>query len=324
MFFGEVGGIRSPPLTVWWYTTPSLPRIPPTYTDILTCFGGVNPFYQVYTPYPQKKFWKNFWKIWIFCSMFVVSNKRGFRKPNRVGVKIYFMKKLIISTLLMFFCVISYSQERVNRKKLMFDSTSSKITSSTGWSYNTTLGEWVDYQNLMCPEKSWKNFEGEKYLMSQFYQNFISIHTKTLDFNGTQYYAVLVEKWSGQYKYPSIKEDWYEYKIVVCYLFSTAEFLKLRDFIYSPTNGSVLELKTMNSVKVGNSYEEYDESVLLDLIQNELIREKTKYSSTYIFPIMKTKNNEIRFYLPQTTKYEFEKRYFETNITSFSNLINFK
>jgi hypothetical protein len=60
MVFGVDGGDMVPPPTIWWDITPSLPRIPPTYTDKMTCFRGVNPLNEVRTPYPQKKFWKNF------------------------------------------------------------------------------------------------------------------------------------------------------------------------------------------------------------------------------------------------------------------------
>jgi hypothetical protein len=52
-----------PPPTVYGYTTPSLPRIPPTYSDILTCFGGDNPLNEIRTPISQKKFWKKSPKI---------------------------------------------------------------------------------------------------------------------------------------------------------------------------------------------------------------------------------------------------------------------
>jgi len=60
MFYSQQGGDMPSLPTVYGCTTPSLPRIPPTYTDKMTRKGGDNPNSQVCIPYPQKKFWKNF------------------------------------------------------------------------------------------------------------------------------------------------------------------------------------------------------------------------------------------------------------------------
>jgi hypothetical protein len=46
---------------------PLPPPYPPSISDILTGkMGGLIPSLKYGPLYPQKKFWKNFWKIWTF------------------------------------------------------------------------------------------------------------------------------------------------------------------------------------------------------------------------------------------------------------------
>lgn len=215
-----------------------------------------------------------------------------------------------------------YSQERINRVKLSFDTSSNKMYFATGWEYNTTLGEWINYQNVISSDKSYKEknkiLQG-RYQMSRESQNFLSLETKKLTFKGVEYFVLIHEKWRGEYEYPSIYENWYEYKTTFGYIFTSEEYKKL----YNIEN--ITELKTDKVVLLGTRYEQYNESNFLDLIQNELNESAKSYSSYYTFPIYKTIKGEIRFYLPETflsyNKYDFEKAYFETDSTNFNKII---
>ena len=73
-------------------------------------------------------------------------------------------------------------------------------------------------------------------------------------------YVLIINKWSGRYEYPSIKQNWYEYKETIGYLFSKADYIKLDNI------EGFLELKTKISVNMGSKYEKYDETKFLDLI----------------------------------------------------------
>jgi len=124
------------------------------------------------------------------------------------------MKKIILSIILFSLVTNVFSQSRVNRSKLSFSNSSEKLSSSTGWSYNETLGEWIDYENVINKDKvyktKYKSLRGE-YMMSRIKQNFIDIKTKSLSINEEKYFVVMVRKWDGRYKYPSIYEDWYSW-----------------------------------------------------------------------------------------------------------------
>lgn len=231
--------------------------------------------------------------------------------------------KLTLLTLLMTISLLHvFGQERINREKLSFDTTSGILAKATGWAYNSTLGEWVDYENVISDDKNYKDkykiLQGS-YMMSSISQNFQKIQTKTVTYKGKAYYVLIVEKWSGRYKYPSITEDWYTFKETIGYIYTKEEYQKLLNL------ESLVELKTNRIVSMGSKYEEYDETKFLDLIQTELSQEMSNSSSGDTFPIMKSKEGAIRFYLPYSfstySKYDFEKAYFETDFENFTTII---
>jgi hypothetical protein len=216
----------------------------------------------------------------------------------------------------------AFGQERTNREKLIFETASGTLINAIGWANNTTLGEWVDYVNVISHDKDYKlkykSLQGA-YMMSNTRQNFIKIQTKTVTYKGAKYYVLMVDKWNGRYEYPSIQQDWYEYKETIGYIYTEKEYQKLFNLV------SLVELKTQYIVKLGSKYENFDETKFLDLIQTELSQEKSKYSDEYIFPVMKSKEGAIRFYVPDIfitySNYDFENKYFETDLENFTKII---
>ena len=234
------------------------------------------------------------------------------------------MKKILL-LLTLFLSVSSvFSQTRTNRSELRFINSSEKLYSSTGWMYNEKRGEWVDYENVISDntdyKTKYKSLLGE-WMMSRSEQNFKYIETKSFNINEKSYFVVMVKKWNGEYEYPSIHTDWYTWEEVQGFIFTEEEYSKILDF-----NGEI-KLETRYHVHLGSKYEEYDETVFLDLIQTEL-NSDTRYGSTYTFPVLKTKSEEtevIRFYIPQVfasySNFDFEKRYFEVYPSSFEKII---
>lgn len=234
------------------------------------------------------------------------------------------MKKLLVlSMVLMSF--VSYSQDRVNRTKLSFQESSEILTSSVGWEYNEELGEWVDYPNVIDRDKKfkdqYKSLQGS-YQMSQKGFKFNSLQVKTITYEGKKYYVLLHNKWSGRWKYPSIREDWMEYKQVDALIFDEKEYQNLIN--YNTVNFYIV-------LQYGLEFEDYNETKFLDLIQTELSRPKDyyerKYAYKYLMMISKTKDNNIRFLTPTISDlivkyktYDFTKMYFETDINNFSKL----
>ena len=223
------------------------------------------------------------------------------------------------------------SQSRVNRQKIKFNGSYEKMTSSIGWSYNETLGEWIDYQNVISVDKDYKT--KFKYMMggrmeSHRDNNFLSLQIKTLMFKDVKYYVLIVKKFDGRYRYPSIMEDWIYWESTEGYIFTEKDYNKLKNI-----EGKI-ELKTEYRVILGSSYEEFDEIKFLDLIQTRLndIGESSlnRRYSTYTFPILKTLSDQIeviRFLLPHIpmfNNYDFKTEYFEVSPENFQKIIDIK
>lgn len=233
------------------------------------------------------------------------------------------MRRLLL-ILLIISSVNCYSQERVNRAKLGFESVSDSIIEAKGWAYNSELGEWIDYDNVINKSKDYKDQYKSlagKYMMSKSEQNFISLQFKTLSFNNNKYHILIADKWTGSYEYPSIQRGWEEYVERIAYIYTDTEYSKIKNI-----SNEVTEIKTLYSVTFSLRFDKYDETKLLDLIQTELTKEKSKYASEYIFPIIESTEGNIRFYVPSKfmgdkEEYNFDDRYFETDKDNFSKLI---
>ena len=232
------------------------------------------------------------------------------------------MKKLIT---VLFFATLTLNtlcQDRVDRQKLSFTESSKVLSKVTGWAYNTTSGEWIDYENSISADKSYKtelykDLQG-KYMMSRC-NSFIDMQTKTLIFNENKYYVLIINEWTGSYYYPALEQDWRIGKITIGYIFTEKEYKKLYNI------KGVIELFTQYDVKLEG---DYDEIKFLDLIQTELLKVKNKYEDNRVFPVTKSNNGSIRFFTPMyysnskyDLKYDLTKSYFETDLDNFSNIL---
>ena len=202
-----------------------------------------------------------------------------------------------------------FTQERVNRPKLKFEASSDTLTKATGWAYNETLGEWIDYENSISDDKNSKqNYK----VCDLFYQNqnFSKLYTKSILHKGLKYYIFIIEKCA------SFKAD---FKKFDGYIFTDDEYQKLSNL------QNIVELRTFGNVSQILKSNSIDETLFLDLIQSELLKEEEKFKANYIFPVMKSSEGMIRFYLPdffwESNIYNFDKAYFEVDPKSFSKII---
>jgi len=234
-----------------------------------------------------------------------------------------------IKLLVLNICLLGFStfgQERINRGKLEFTSESMVLNKSVGWSYNNAIGEWVDYGNVICSDKNYKSSNKEyqiRYnlagsnLMSRIYQNFNSLQIKSFTYLDVKYYVLIVDKWDGNYKYPTLNEDWGFFRKTCGYIFNELEYNKLKD-IKSDTFTIVNITHFVEDINV------YKESKFLDLIEYELLA--TSFCEPYSFNLLKSRDGNIRFFTPtKASEIEsFQYKYFETRLENFEKLLILK
>lgn len=221
----------------------------------------------------------------------------------------------------LFFSFVSFGQDRVNREKLNYNDSSEIISKVTGWSYNTELGEWIDYENVICKEKTYKsNYKdlSAEFMKSLYYHNFINLQTKTIIVDGLKYYLLLIKKYEGSYDYPHIRKDWKIYIAINAFIFSQKEFQKLKNI-----SNKTVELKTKLQASVYQQF--YIHESFTSSIQDKILR-NTNHPFVYIFPIYKAENGKVRFLLPKDypsfeKKYNFDEEYFEIDFEDFQQLI---
>lgn len=232
-------------------------------------------------------------------------------------------KLLLVALFTLSFTFYSIGQDRVNRQKLTFTESSQILKKATGWAYNTTIGEWIDYPNAIETNKefktTYKSLAGA-YMNSQCDQNFYSVQTRTITFKDNKYYVLVVGRLNGNFEYPTIGRDWYYFTITCGFIFTESEYNKLLNINANET----IVIETQFQTTQGGRYTNYDETLFLDNIQTELNTTKSKYSSVYKFAIKKTDKSEYRFLLPAqyfNNPPDLEKSYFETTDIEFSKIL---
>ena len=225
------------------------------------------------------------------------------------------MKEIIICFLALLISTNSYSQARKNRPDITFENQSEVLSKATGWSYNSTLGEWIDHENVISDSKNKRD-------PSRLSQNFIDMQFKTVVVNNEKYYVLIVQKWAGRYVYPEIYEDWYRWVEFNGYIFSEEQYNRIWSL---NTIGSVINLviETWTVVRRENA------DTFLDLIQTSLLSGFTISKCVFSFMKAEVENEEfIRFYVPEcsfsyydeTSYFNFDKEYFEVAPTEFEKL----
>ena len=231
------------------------------------------------------------------------------------------MKKLKVMMMTLMMCLVSVSvlgQE-------IFTKTSGTLKKATGWQYNDIYNQWVSHQNLISDNIG----TSTSYLKSRSSLNFVSIQTKSFCYNNIKYYAIIIVRLNGQYKYQYIQQDWFTYKTTSLYVFSEKEYKKL----YNITD-SIITLKTNFRIyePVGTFDDDYVtmHKIIEKLKKNpnvDDVEKKSKYDTTEpnIFEVKMVKPSIIHFTTPYVyfinKNMNINSAYFETSLKDFNKII---
>ena len=144
------------------------------------------------------------------------------------------MKKIALTTIMVFISYIALSQPRVDGKVTAKILRSSSIISDiVGWEYDMTTKKWCGYYNTLRNIYSQNNKIPKRISPSKMSacDNIISIQIKTVLFNGRKYYLLIIPYYSGDWRYPEILRDWYFGKVNNVYILKEEEYEKMKKFI---------------------------------------------------------------------------------------------
>ncbi len=204
--------------------------------------------------------------------------------------------------------LIAHGQEHVKREKIHFTRQSEVLLNATGWAYNETLGEWLDYENAISHNKVSQTLELSPFTKSHL-PNFNSIQVKTITYNDVEYIMLIVNVWKGYYEYPEIMEGWHTYTANVYYFLSKDEYNKL----FNLTN-KITEIKGWTETNVESPSYPEEEFVISKLKLQQKDINSWHFEPKTFLQVSKATDGNIRFLFEAPSKYiaGIEKKYFET------------
>ena len=117
-------------------------------------------------------------------------------------------------------------QERVNNSVLTYKASSAILNSATGWYYDSSCEEWVEYENALVEKEYCSSYAPSWRVLSYAIQNFNNMCFRTIEYGGKRYYILRYEYTKGYYRYPNIQMDWTACQPTVLCLYSESEGFK--------------------------------------------------------------------------------------------------
>jgi len=233
------------------------------------------------------------------------------------------LKKALLISISIFLTVNTFAQSRENKVNLTFESKSEKLTSAIGWKINKETGKWVDNKNVIEDRTS------PSYWVSYVAQNFKWIQFSTIKHNGTELYVLLYERLGGEYKYPSIREDWEPNTQTHFLVIDLTEYKKLQNAI-NDKGAKDIKITSKISSSMSDRYKIlggehlYNEENLLAKITIAL--EKKGYSETcFMINSQKVDGVDVvRFRLPEScysAEKDMKEGYFEAKFEEFTKIL---
>ncbi|MBK5192479.1 MAG: hypothetical protein JJE07_04580 [Flavobacteriaceae bacterium] len=157
-------------------------------------------------------------------------------------------------------------------------------------------------------------------------QNFDEIGVLSMVYEGNNYIGLGIEKQSGRYRYPAIKEDWIYDNVYYVFVFSKEEINKLN------TIDGTIELKpTVGAIGKRLEKEKKYQSCSGDIKYCMPLVDGELTCTQYKLVINKTTdgdNDVIRFLIPQKVRdygkpnfVDFPNHYFEVSLVKFNELL---
>ena len=241
------------------------------------------------------------------------------------------MKKIALTTIMIFISYIALSQPRVDSDATAkVVKTSSIITNIVGWEYDMTTKKWCGYYNTLRNIYSQNNKIPKRISPSKISccTNIISMQIKSVLFNEEKYYLLIMPSYIGAWRYPEILRDWYYGKVNHLYILKKEEYEKMKNL-----SDGINHIKVVKGTTYGHpsfSWFETFTQAFISIFDDE--KGDIDDSDCVNFYINKENDNIIRFQYPSYEKLDtgkkneifespnFELRYFEIKKTEYLKL----
>ena len=205
---------------------------------------------------------------------------------------------------------------------------STVVSDFVGWAYDGTNEKWSGYYNCICGFYKNNNKVPKRLPPDDMalFNNMLSLQIKKVNFEGEDYYLLLVPFYAGKYRYPTIEEDWYSKKITDVYVFTKDEYDKLMNL-----NETLTEVLSINKTRFGDGIEFQSYYKTLSAAMNHIFENKKNLLSgnKSKFYLKKENSKTIRFLnlqrynemFPDKKSPDFNSGYYEISTNIFKQIL---
>lgn len=202
------------------------------------------------------------------------------------------------------------------------------VSNFVGWVYDRTNEKWSGYYNCICGFYKNNNKVPQRLPPDDMalFNNMISLQIKKVNFEGEDYYLLLVPFYAGKYRYPAIEEDWYSKKITDAYVFTKDEYNKLMDL-----DENLTEVLSINETRFGDGIEFHCYYKTLSAAMNHLFENKKNLlgGNKSKFYLKLEDSKTIRFLnlqrynemFPDKKEPDFNSGYYEISASAFKQIL---
>lgn len=197
---------------------------------------------------------------------------------------------------------MSFSQNRTNTKTISEVKNTDFLKKVKGWYFDDDNGKWIENQNMIY-------YKSASMRYSFAHRNLDSMTINKVLLKDIPYYVLLINKESGYYEYPTIKEDWKSTRSVKYLIFDKAEYIKIKNLL-NEYNEEVVLIDIFSDGELDDRFDKLSNKRILIDIENNI---KKVESEMQIFKEKWDKSKSLR----RRNKNDFKKYYYESNYKAY-------
>lgn len=231
------------------------------------------------------------------------------------------MKKIIsiFFSIVMFCSLFAFSQERENPViEVQIGPPLGCLTEAVGWAFDQENKEWKSSKNKIL--SFWRGYKSQQLGV----HNFDFIESRKVTFKDQEFYILIMQSTTGDFKYPSIEKGWYTVKEHKYWVFTPGEWARLR-YLKDRQDNYVIMLLVDDGYEVGSvDLEKLRKNLKLDEVEKRLARNDE--FPVFVYPIEDKQLIQFRLNVSHPSDQEprkpEDKLYYEIPESAYFQLFN--